>query len=214
MSNPFPGMNPYLESPKCWFNFHTQFLVHLSDAINTLLPEKYCSIMEERVQNHSEEETIKYVQIIRPPHQKVSTVIELLSFFNKSKPEQTNYFKHREELLKQSVHLVELDLLKGGKRLSLGRPFPKGDHFALVSRADRRPNCEVYPWLVREPLSKIRIPLSGPDPDLIIDLQSLVDLTYDRGQFRRLIDYNDPIEAPFSEADKTWARQQSRLALA
>ena len=41
MPSPFPGMDPYLESPTYWGGFHTRFIVALSDAISGQLPPGY-----------------------------------------------------------------------------------------------------------------------------------------------------------------------------
>jgi hypothetical protein len=70
----------------------------------------------------------------------------------------------------QNVHLVELDLLFGGKRLPMQKPLPPGDYYYLVSHADQRPDCQVYYWSLREALPKLPVPLRTPDRDLLIDL--------------------------------------------
>jgi Protein of unknown function (DUF4058) len=45
MPSPFPGMDPYLESPAVWPDFHNRFIAVLSQAINALLPAPlFCSI--------------------------------------------------------------------------------------------------------------------------------------------------------------------------
>ncbi len=39
MASPFPGMDPYLETPAFWNDFHASFLVYWSDMLNNdLLP--------------------------------------------------------------------------------------------------------------------------------------------------------------------------------
>ena len=49
MPSPFPGMDPYLESPAYWPGFHTRFVVALSDAIVTALPPGYYAEVEQHV---------------------------------------------------------------------------------------------------------------------------------------------------------------------
>jgi hypothetical protein len=40
MPNPFPGMNPYLEQPEFWSDFHNQLIASLARVlIPTLLPK-------------------------------------------------------------------------------------------------------------------------------------------------------------------------------
>ena len=33
MPSPFPGMNPYLEHPDTWEDFHTRFITHAADTL-------------------------------------------------------------------------------------------------------------------------------------------------------------------------------------
>lgn len=49
MRNPFPGMDPYLESPTHWSDFHARFVPLLADAINDRLPENYIARVGEHV---------------------------------------------------------------------------------------------------------------------------------------------------------------------
>ena len=39
MKSPFPGMDPYLESPTHWSDFHHRFVTDLAEAINRQLPK-------------------------------------------------------------------------------------------------------------------------------------------------------------------------------
>ena len=39
MPSPFPGMDPYLEDPAYWSDFHAAFLTYWRDAIADLQPE-------------------------------------------------------------------------------------------------------------------------------------------------------------------------------
>lgn len=50
MSSPFPGMDPYLEDPAFWGDFHDRFLTYLSDVLNEDLPDDYVARLNERVQ--------------------------------------------------------------------------------------------------------------------------------------------------------------------
>lgn len=49
MKPPFPGMDPYLENPDGWQDFHTQFLVELSHAISARVSPNFFVRVEERV---------------------------------------------------------------------------------------------------------------------------------------------------------------------
>jgi hypothetical protein len=49
MRSPFPGMDPYLESPAHWSDFHGHLVPELAEAINQLLPENYVARLGEHV---------------------------------------------------------------------------------------------------------------------------------------------------------------------
>jgi hypothetical protein len=88
----------------------------------------------------------------------------------------------------------------------LGKPLPAGDYYALLSRADRRPMCEVYAWRLRDPLPTLPVPLKAPDGDVPLDLGRLMTMAYDRGRYRQLLGYDRKLDLPLSEDDLAWAR--------
>ena len=49
MSTPFPGVDPYVEARSYWSDFHNRFLIYLSDAIISQLPEAYEARVEARL---------------------------------------------------------------------------------------------------------------------------------------------------------------------
>jgi hypothetical protein len=133
-------------------------------------------------------------------------VLELLSPANKEQPGRTEYLAKRNALLYQQVHLVELDLLRGGRRPPLAKPLPPGDCYYLVSRADQRPDCQVYAWGLRQPLPVLPVPLRAPDPDLMIPLGSVFTTAYDRGRFQRRIDYRGQRPGHLRPDEIPWAQ--------
>lgn len=48
MPSPFPGMNPYLELPALWSEFHSRLIVALSDVLTPQLRPKYYAAVETR----------------------------------------------------------------------------------------------------------------------------------------------------------------------
>lgn len=48
MPSPFPGMNPYLESPAVWSSFHTRLLVAIADTLAPVLRPNYYIEVETR----------------------------------------------------------------------------------------------------------------------------------------------------------------------
>ena len=49
MPSPFPGMDPYLESPAHWPDFHSRYINVLSEVISGLLPANYSAALNEQV---------------------------------------------------------------------------------------------------------------------------------------------------------------------
>ncbi len=49
MPSPFPGMNPYLEAPELWSEFHSRMIVAIADALDDLLSRDYRVAVEKRV---------------------------------------------------------------------------------------------------------------------------------------------------------------------
>ena len=50
MPSPFPGMDPYLETPALWSGFHASFITYWSDALLDCLPSNYDARINEKVQ--------------------------------------------------------------------------------------------------------------------------------------------------------------------
>jgi hypothetical protein len=102
------------------------------------------------------------------------------------------------------VHLVELDLLLGARRLPMEQPLPAADYYYFLSRSEQRPNCQVYRWTLRERLPTLPVPLRAPDPDVLIDLAAVSATAYDHGRFGRRINYESGVTGPLKDADKEW----------
>jgi len=49
MPSPFPGMDPYLENPAFWSDFHASFITYWRDVLSESLPDSYEARMDERV---------------------------------------------------------------------------------------------------------------------------------------------------------------------
>lgn len=49
MPSPFPGMDPYLESPRFFKSFHSRMITYLEDQLNRILPAGFAAQSEERL---------------------------------------------------------------------------------------------------------------------------------------------------------------------
>lgn len=149
-----------------------------------------------------------YLSIRSADNDAIVTVIELLSPTNKrSRDGRTEYLNKRNAVLHSEANLVEIDLLRGGRRLPTVESLPNGDYFAFVTRVERRPKIEVYSWPLDRRLPTIPIPLSEGDPDVQLDLQAVFDTTYDRAGYDYALKYSKPIDPPLSESQQAWVAE-------
>lgn len=150
-----------------------------------------------------------YIEIRSLPDHEVVTVIEVLSPSNKRTGSEgrREYLPKRNSVLRTGVHLVELDLLRGGARLPMAAPLPHGDHYALVSRGNQRPLADVWAWTVRQPMPTIAIPLSGHHDDVPLDLQSTFADVYARSGYDYVLNRAAALDPPLPAADAAWATE-------
>jgi hypothetical protein len=133
------------------------------------------------------------------------TLLELLSPANKrGGPDREQYVAKREQLLTGAAHFVEIDLLRGGRRMPLEKR-PRCDYSVLVSRAQDRPWAGFWPIRLRQRLPIIPIPLRPPDPVARIDLQEVLHHVYDAAGYEDFIYAGRP-DPQLSSKDTNWAR--------
>lgn len=138
---------------------------------------------------------------------RVVTILEVLSPANKRPGKgRALYLRKREKVLNSRVHLVEVDLLRGGERMPLGRRVAANDYRVLVSRAETRPRAHLYLFGVRQPVPALPVPLRRGDQGPTLELNEVLHALYDRARFDLRIDYQGPAEPPLNETDAAWAR--------
>lgn len=152
-----------------------------------------------------EEERDHYIEIYDQPEQTLVAAVEVLSPTNKLSRGREQYLLKRDAILRQDVHLIELDLLVCGQRLPTAEPYPQDDYYAFVARAERRPLCDVYHWGLRQPLPPVPIPLHQPDADMVVQLQDVFAEAFARGGYEERLHYGAPPRARLSQADRQWA---------
>ena len=74
-----------------------------------------------------------------------------------------------------------------------------------LSRAELRPQCEVYPIPLRDRLPAVTLPLRG-DEAVTVDLQAVLDGVYDRAGYDEYLDHEQDPVPPLDPADLAWAR--------
>ena len=148
------------------------------------------------------------VEIRDVAERRLVTVIEILSPVNKRGGGFQEYLEKRAALLRTQTHLLEIDLLRGGRRIPLtGGTLPPSPYYVFLSRFTRRPVSEVWPVGLREPLPTVPVPLLPPDPDVPLQLQAAIEACFELVGYERLLDYTQPPPPPPLNADElTWVR--------
>ncbi len=148
----------------------------------------------------------KFLEITDRRSRQVVTAIELLSPTNKRPGEdRDDYLAKRQELLASGVHLVEIDLRRGGLRPAPPE-LPACEYYVLISRADDWPNLGFWSIGLRDRLPEIPIPLRSPDPHVLLDLQTVLHQVYDGADYGKYI-YAEMPDPALSRDDAAWAQQ-------
>lgn len=162
-----------------------------------------------------EEHREAFVEIYEAePEQRLVTCIEVLSPSNKrpNTPGWDIYLRKRQGLLLGEANLVEIDLLRGGRRMPMLDPWPDSPCTILVARARKYGLCQVWPVHSRIPAPSVPIPLAKPDPDVLLDFQPMIDSIYQRSRYDRSIDYSKPPDPPLDASEALWLEKQLRIA--
>ncbi len=245
-------MDPYLEAPSGWQEFHAHFVVGIQEALVPKVRPRYqvrieryaytmellaeetgwrrpdIAILEAQPEGATpsattvvettavlvplptvEEVRHYYLTIRELVTQRLVTVIEMLSPFNKRAGKgRDEYLARRNEVLQSNVHLIELDLLRTGERVPMGGPLPPADYYAIVSRSYRRPIAEVYAWTIRQRMPVIPVPLLRGDADVALDLQEVFNTVYERTGYDYTLPYDRDPEPPLQPEDAEWAKER------
>lgn len=145
---------------------------------------------------------------------RIVTVIELLSPSNKyAGAGRKAYLAKQEEVLSSAIHLVEIDLLRHGPHVLCVpeyRARDRGyyDYLVCVNRCvDDRSRYELYPRTLAQRLPRIRIPLAEGDPDVVLDVQAVLEQTYEAGRYADRLDYAKSCEPPLTVDQQNWANE-------
>ena len=117
-------------------------------------------------------------------------------------------------MLKSRVHLVEVDLLRGGEHTTAvprDRLVAKAgplDYHVCVHQFDNFEDYFVYAVQLAEPLPVVSIPLLPGEGAVSVDLQAVFTRSYDTGPYAREINYaRDRPVPPLGPKQARWARQ-------
>jgi len=165
-----------------------------------------------------ESETQRFVEIREvSSDSRLVTVLEVLSPSNRRPGDgQEQYLREQQELLQAGVNLVEIDLLRGGDwvvavPLGVLEPSVRTPYRVVVRRGWRRLQAEYYPIALSDRLPTINVPLRPTDSDVALDLQALLDQSYEDGGYDD-IDYNTSPDPALPQHEARWAAQLLRRA--
>ncbi len=134
MASPFPGMDPYLESPVLWQKVHKRLIVAIADSLSPQLRPKYIVDIEERVYQTSGEDAVlvgipdvavqrsqtttnsetQNIAVATPPVQAVTVTLPIPETVRES------YLEVREVITREVVTVIEV-LSPKNKRSGEGR---------------------------------------------------------------------------------------------
>jgi hypothetical protein len=242
-------MDPYLEGPNFWEEFHTNLAGDIQAQLTPQLRPRYIAALTPRMTYeeitiqqtrtaipdvgvfHVAEQPYRYETVAIAPAPMIGvttievpvkeqeieirevesgtlvTAIEILSPVNKRPGHDAykTYRRKRRDLLRTEVHLLEIDLLRGGRRPPLETPLPTAPYFIFLSRGDRRPKVEIWPIKLSDVLPVIPVPLLEPDPDVPLDLGRALQRSYDKAAYDLRIDYSQPPPKPeLTAEDADW----------
>lgn len=148
-----------------------------------------------------EQHKLRTVMVKRTDTHQLVTAIEILSPYNKRGEGLELYRAKRWRLICSEVHLVELDLLRGGTRpgRELQHPPIDTDYIVLVNRGnpvgDGRRSA-IWPVALNEPLPPCPVPLLPPDDDAALVLSEVMQQLYERAAYARRLDYTEQVPSP------------------
>ena len=103
-------------------------------------------------------------------------------------------------MLRSDIHLVEIDLLRGGTRpgREVVEPPLDTDYVIVVNRANdqRVRTSEIWPVALNDELPTIPIPLTYPDADVLLDLAAVFKQIHADAYYGLRIDYTGAVPAP------------------
>ncbi len=145
----------------------------------------------------------RYLEVREMGKEDVITVIELLSPQNKRSGEgRMAYEKNRRLILGSDTHLVELDLLRGSKPMTILGVRSPSPYRVLISRSQQRPKADLYSITLQQPIPSFPILLRPDDSEPIVPFQAVFDQVYERARYGGRIDYDQPVPPPkLSQAD-------------
>ena len=149
------------------------------------------------------------VEIRDTANRQLVTSIEILSPINKRTSGWDEYQLKRQTVMRSHAHLLEIDLLREGKRPVTDSRLPQASYYVFLTRAPLR-HIEIWPISLPDPLPNLVVPLLEPDADVTLDLDQALATIYDEARYDLDINYQIPPNPPLSNEDTAWAASLSK----
>ncbi len=134
-------MDPFIEACGLWGDFHDELIGEIKRQVSRRLPSGYVARMRERTYVEHQEIFLEIREL--DPQRRLVTGIEVLSPTNKRAGSAgwLEYDRKRQVFLEGHANLVEIDLLRGGRRRSMEEPWPDVPYYVLAMRKSTAPAC-------------------------------------------------------------------------
>jgi hypothetical protein len=154
-----------------------------------------------------------YLEVREVATQTVVTVIEVLSPANKRPGRgREAYLQKRDVVLGSHTHLVEIDLLRIGAAMPMAGAGVASAYRIVVSRQERRPHAELYPFGLTDAIPPFAVPLKPGSEEPVVQLDALLQTVIDRAGLSVVLDYqSDPTPALTPDA-QTWLEEVLKQA--
>jgi hypothetical protein len=207
-------MDPYLEGDQFWPEFQRSLVEAIKELVRPGLPSVYEARVGERVYSvEADDSPVRecrepFAEILRKDNGQLITLIEVVSPTNKTTSAGRDaYWAKRQESLSQKSGIVEVDLVRcGTPTLNYSREgLPEFDYGVTVTRSSAPDRYEIYTsTLEKKRLPKFKVPLAPNERDLLLDLQAVFEVVYERGRFGERIDYERNPSIPLPQSRAAW----------
>jgi hypothetical protein len=146
---------------------------------------------------------IPTVEVREVAGNRLVTCVEIISYANKRQLGFEQYQQKRSRLLRVGVHLVEIDLIRRGRRVLLDPLIPPSPYCISVTRAGER--VDVWTIALQEALPIIPVPLLPPDADIPLNISQAIHQVYAEADYDLTIDYSrQPPPPVLSAPEQQW----------
>ena len=160
-----------------------------------------------------------YLEIYDADGDRLVTVVEVVSRSNKrAGPGRVAYEQKQDECRLGGVHLVEIDLLRAGPHATavppadLRRAAGMFDYHVSIAVAGRTMQYYAVPFRLADRLPVVPVPLDPGVEPVRVDLQPLLDTSYDTGRYAASVRYHLPPDPPLTPEQVAWAADRLRAA--